>query len=210
MATSEFNYLKGLFKGAKLKHATKALSFMLQYHGEQKRNDGSPYYVHPVKVAAHLAALDLFKNDPITLDVLMTGALLHDILEDTAVTEEELTREFSAEITAVIVLLTKYKGYDNNEYYLKIRTNLLSALIKIADRCNNVSTMSGVFKKPRLEKYLQETDTMVKPLIRYVRDNFPDVSNPVVTMNYHIESVTNAIKVMLPLMANEIPIDKAE
>ena len=200
MDKSEFNYLKGLCKGLGLYNATKAMSFILCHHDGQMRNDGSPYYVHPVKVASHLVSLNLYENDLTTLDILITGALLHDILEDTNVTADEITKEFTDEICVVVKCLTKTPDLTDEGYYNGIRGNILASLIKISDRCNNVSTMAGVFSKERLEKYIEETNTLVKPLIRYTRDNNPGISNQVVNMSYHIKSVISAIEVMLPLM----------
>ena len=195
----EYNYLKGWCKGTELNKATKALAFIYHHHCGQTRDDGSPYFAHPVKVAQHLATLFLFKEKN-TLDVLLAGALLHDILEDTDVTYDEIENEFSAEIAIVVRLLTHPDSMSNEEYYQKIQTNLLASLIKIADRCHNVSTMAGVFTKARLEKYVDETNTLVRPLIRFIRDNHPEVSSQVVCMSYHIKSVINAIKIILPLM----------
>jgi len=203
MATSEYNYLKGLCKGSGLHNATKALAFILEHHGEQKRDDGSPYYAHVVKVASHLVSLNLFNDDREKLDVLISGALLHDVLEDTDVTAELLAKTFNEEITCVVQYLTKTGDLTNDGYYNNIRKNLLASLIKISDRCNNVSTMAGVFSKARLIRYVEETNTVVKSLIRHVRDNNPEISNQVVNMSYHIKSVVSAIEVMLPLMKDD-------
>ena len=63
--------------------------------------------------------------------------------------------------------------------------------------------MAGVFNKTRLQKYVDETNEVVKPLIRYIRDNYPPVSEKVVCMSYHIKSVIMAIEVMLPLMKDD-------
>jgi predicted RecB family nuclease len=60
--------------------------------------------------------------------------------------------------------------------------------------------MAGVFDKERLQKYVSETNDVVRPLIRYIRDNYPAVSDKVVCMSYHIKSVVTAIEVMLPIM----------
>ena len=202
MATSEYNYLKGLCKGLRLNNATKALAYMLKYHEGQERNDGSPYYVHPVKVATHLASLNLFENDLYMLDILLAVAILHDIIEDTKVTREILEKEFNKDIAISVELLSKIKTkmFSDETYYENIKANLIAALVKIADRCNNVSTMAGVFTKERLNKYVIETNDLVIPLIRYIRDYYPVVSNQVVAMSYHIKSVISAIEVMLPLM----------
>lgn len=202
MLTSEYNYLKGYCKGLGLNNAVKALSFILKHHEGQTRNDGSPYYVHPVKVASHLVSLNLF-SDLETLDTLISGAILHDVVEDTDVTLEQLAKVFNNAIANVVKLLTKYKGISTEIYYNDIKTDLIASLIKIADRCNNVSTMAGVFGKARLQKYVKETNEVVKPLIRYTRDNHPEVSDQVVCMSYHIKSVITAIEIMIPLMADQ-------
>lgn len=201
--TGEFNYLKGFCKGFGLYNATKAMALILKYHGNQTRNDGSPYYIHPVKVALHLVALNIFHDDKEQLDILISGALLHDVLEDTKIQVEELRREFNDDIANVVILLTKTKEMSNEVYYDNIKKSLLSSLIKISDRCNNVSTMAGIFNKKRLQKYVDETNGIVKSLIRHTRDTYPQISNQVVNMGYHIDSVIHAIEVMLPLLSEK-------
>jgi GTP pyrophosphokinase len=199
----EFGYVKGFCQGQGLAHSVKALSFMYRHHGSQTRNDGTPYFTHPLKVANNLIALNFFVEDTFIRDVLISSAILHDILEDTSVTAQELTKEFCPEITEVVLLLTKTDELSNEDYYANIRFSLLASLVKIADRCHNVSTMAGVFNKKRLVKYVKETEEMVKPLIRHVRDNNPPISQQVVQMSYHIKSVIGAIEVMIPLMPDE-------
>ena len=193
-ATSEYNYLKGFCKGMGLSNSTKAFSFILKQHGDQKRNDGSPYYVHPVKVASQLISLGVYHDDLKKLDVLITGALLHDVLEDTKATAEQITDNFNEEITSVVQFLTKTKDMSNEFYYDRIKENLPASIIKIADRCNNISTMAGVFDRARLQRYVDETNVQIKPLIRHVRDNNPDISHQIVNMSYHIKSVLSALE----------------
>lgn len=200
VTNAEFNYLKGYCKGAKLHNSVKAMSYILLNHKGQTRNDGQPYYVHPVKVAAHLVSLNLFEDDSFTLDTLLSSALLHDVLEDTPVTYNELCEEFNNDIAHVVNLLTKTEDLSNFDYYDRIRENLLASLVKIADRCHNVSSMAGVFCKPRLQRYVTETKEVVQPLIRHLRDNYPEVSNQVVVIGYHIKSVLSAIEVMIPII----------
>jgi GTP pyrophosphokinase len=155
-------------------------------------------------VANHLLSLGLFSDDIKTLDVVISSAILHDVLEDTSVTVAQLSDEFSTEIATVVNLLTKTADMTNEVYYGNVRMCLISSLIKIADRCNNVSTMAGVFDKERLQKYVIETNDVVRPLIRHTRDNYPAVSDKVVCMSYHIKSVITAIEVMLPMMQGKV------
>ena len=204
MATSEYNYLKGFCQGRGLYNATKAFAFILEHHGDQTRHDGGPYYAHPVKVATHLISLGMFHDDLEKLDTLIAGALLHDVLEDTGVTIEMLSEQFSEEIALIVQYLTKTEGITNEVYYENVRKSLLASVIKISDRCNNVSTMAGVFSKSRLQRYIDETNSYIKPLIRYVRDYNPEISHQVVNMSYHIKSVLNAIEVMLPFMESKV------
>ena len=195
-AANEYNYLKGWCKGSGLMHATKALAFIQRHHAGQERNDGSPYYAHPVKVAQHLASLELFTDKEI-LDTLLTSALLHDILEDTSVTHDVIVNEFSGDIAEVVRLLTKTKDLSNEDYYKAIRGNLLASLVKIADRCHNVSTMLGVFSKARLVKYIKETNELVRPLARHIRDYYPEVSNKVTVINFHIKTAVTMAEIFV-------------
>ena len=82
----------------------KAYEYASYAHSYQIRASGDPYLVHCVSVAKNLAEL---KIDPATI----AAALLHDILEDTLVTEQELIKEFGEEVVSLVKGVTKLNKY---------------------------------------------------------------------------------------------------
>ena len=83
-----------------LRLVSKAYNYALSYHGDQKRKSGEPYIIHPLNVANILAGLSL---DTATV----CAALLHDVVEDTKATREDLIKEFGKEITEIVDGVTK-------------------------------------------------------------------------------------------------------
>ena len=73
----------------------KAYNFAKEKHGEQLRKSGEPYIIHPVQVAYTLAELELD-------DSTVCAALLHDVVEDTDVTNQDLINEFGTEIAEMV------------------------------------------------------------------------------------------------------------
>ena len=73
----------------------KAYNYSVKYHGEQRRRSGEPYIIHPLSVAYVLADIGLDDNT-------ICAALLHDIVEDTEVTDADLRKDFSDEIAEMV------------------------------------------------------------------------------------------------------------
>ena len=87
-------------KIADIKTVTRAYNYALQYHGAQKRKSGEPYIIHPLNVANILAGLGM---DTTTV----CAALLHDVIEDTEATRQDLIKEFGKEVTEIVDGVTK-------------------------------------------------------------------------------------------------------
>lgn len=78
----------------------KAYNFAVLHHGDQKRKSGEPYIIHPVQVAYILSTLGMD-------DSTICAALMHDLAEDTDVTIEDISNEFSPEIAEMVNGVTK-------------------------------------------------------------------------------------------------------
>lgn len=128
---------------------TKAFDFSKNAHRTQERNSGEPYFNHLFEVARNLARMNA---DPVTI----AAGLLHDVLEDTNVTEEELTKEFGPEIVFLVQGVTKlghlkYKGVVRHaeslrKFFIASAHDIRVVIIKLADRLHNISTLQHVPK----------------------------------------------------------------
>jgi (p)ppGpp synthase/HD superfamily hydrolase len=99
-------------------------------HAGQFRNDGAtPYIVHPEAVANKLEG-----------HLLKAVAFLHDVLEDTDVTVEDLkSLGFSRDVIEAVVVLTKVKGQSYDEYLERVKSNHFAKMVKIVDMISNLN-----------------------------------------------------------------------
>jgi broad specificity phosphatase PhoE len=105
----------------------KALEFATKAHGDDKRRDGKPYITHPVAVAKLL-------DD--ALDKVV--ALLHDTIEDTDVTRDDIDSIFGENVAKTVEVLTHKKGEDYFEYINRIKHHPMATRVKIADLTHNL------------------------------------------------------------------------
>ena len=128
----------------------RAYVYAMKAHGNQKRASGDLYFSHPLEVAAILTELKLD-------DATISAALLHDVIEDTDVTRDEIDQKFGKEIGDLVDGLTKIKKLDlvtkkaeQAENFRKllvaISSDIRVLLIKLADRLHNMRTLGH--KKP--------------------------------------------------------------
>lgn len=150
MAHKELIYLKGYAKGKGYNALLKAIHIANTLHKEQWRRDGSPYIVHPTRVATHLASLG------ISHEHALAAAMLHDVIEDCGVSAQTLTliHGVPKDVVDIVELLSYNRSPSKDNYYTGISKNRFATIIKIADRCNNVSTMAGTFDKDKVKEYI--------------------------------------------------------
>jgi GTP pyrophosphokinase len=200
MSYETFVDLRGFARGRKLFETLKAINVAEKLHRGQKRKSGEDYIEHPIMVAAELVALGI--DDDHTL----AAAVLHDVIEDCKVTSKQLIDEYGIHpVTAEYIdILSKKEGMSTNLYYTGIRKYLATMLIKIADRCHNVSTMAGVFTNKKIGEYVEETETHVYILCSYCTDEYPQYADQIYVMKYHIISLCNMAKAFLSKQNMEV------
>ena len=197
-ADKMYTYLRGYATGAGMKETLKALTFARSRHEGQLRKSGDPYIVHPLTIACN--ALSLGLRD----DNLIAAALLHDVVEDCGVEIEALPVNYN--VRRIVGLLTFHvcdnetKEEAKKRYYNNIATNREATLIKLLDRCHNVSNMAGTFSQAKLEEYIEETETYVMPLIRKAKLAYPEDSDVLFVLKYHITSVVDSISATMQML----------
>jgi guanosine-3',5'-bis(diphosphate) 3'-pyrophosphohydrolase len=145
----------------------KAYVYAMQKHGHQKRASGDPYFSHPLEVAAILTEMHL---DEATIVV----ALLHDTIEDTTATRQEIDQLFGPDIGRLVEGLTKLKKLDLvskkaeqaenlRKLLLAISEDVRVLLVKLADRLHNMRTLDHVPESKRL-RIAEETMEIYAPL----------------------------------------------
>ena len=159
----------------------KACVLMFEAHKNDLDKGGYPYVFHPFYLTTQM-------EDEASTCV----ALLHDVIEDTDTDINQLMVSESAR--EAIVLLSKTESYNNADYYNGIKDNKIALLVKVIDRCNNVSHMASGFKENKIRQYIAETEEYVYPLIKYGQDMYPDHSGNLFVLKYHIKSVIESLK----------------
>lgn len=145
-----------------------ALALAVERHaGQTRKGRAEPYAVHPVRTALILRELAEQKSA-----VMMCAALLHDLVEDTATTLDEIEDRFGPQVADLVRALTfpprkegESKHARNLRYFEHLRWEGRDAQIaKSADRLDNVLTMEGAFTPERAAEYLRETRDALIPL----------------------------------------------
>lgn len=112
----------------------KAMKFAQAAHQHQKRDDGQPYIVHPRQVAE---IMSMATDDP----EILAAAWLHDVVEDTPFTEQDLRGIFGDRITDLVMEVT-HETTDWGEHYFPRLHSLDGVRLKLADRMSNLSSMA--------------------------------------------------------------------
>ena len=134
----------------------KAYEFALARHGDQKRRSGEPYIQHPIEVAYICAQL---QSGPSTI----AAAFLHDVIEDTETTIEEVEREFGSDVSMIVDALTKiqrmklshmtaedFEAEDHRKIFLGMAKDVRVIIVKLADRLHNMRTLESLSETRQL------------------------------------------------------------
>ena len=160
-------YLKGLNPNYDLELIKKAYLTAATMHNGQLRKSGEPYIIHPVETAKILAQLGMDEQT-------IVAGLLHDVVEDTPYTEEQLTEEFGSEVTLLVdgvtklgnlVFETKEEAQAENmrKMFLAMSKDIRVLIIKLSDRLHNMRTID--YMPPnKIKEKCRETLEIYAPL----------------------------------------------
>ncbi len=161
----------------------KAYAFAVRAHERQKRMYGEPYFIHPFATGKNLAELGMSATT-------ISAGLLHDTLEDTSVTAEELEKNFGKEILFLVEGVTKlgqikYRGMTRHteslrKLFVAMSQDIRVLIIKLCDRLHNMQTLQFVPKEKQL-RIATETLEIYAPLayrlgIRKVQRSLEDIA----------------------------------
>lgn len=171
MVTRQFQLIERILAydpGADEEMLNRAYVFSMRAHGQQKRASGDLYFSHPVEVAGILANMKLDTATIVT-------ALLHDTLEDTLTTPEEIERNFGNPILRLVDGVTKLSRLEMQsdrvrqaenfrKLLLAMSEDLRVLLVKLADRLHNMRTLQSIADPERRRRIALETMEIFAPL----------------------------------------------
>lgn len=196
-----YTRVKAFAQAEKLSNTLCALEFMKKAHSGQYRKPSKhatkqvAYINHPLTMACHAHALGICDDE------ILAAILLHDVVEDTAVAFDDLPVD--VQVKEIVKLLTfkklddKTKAESKQLYYSNITKNEKASIVKIIDRCNNVSTMACSFTDEKLIEYINETEVYIMPLITYIQNHYPQYCDAAFVIQYHITALLETIKSLL-------------
>src|ERR671917_627712 len=146
----------------------RAYVFSMKAHGSQKRASGDPYYSHPIEVAGILTDLHLDDETIVT-------AILHDTIEDTVATHEEIERLFGPSVARLVdgvTKLSRIEAQSENEraaenlrkFLLALSDDIRVLLVKLADRLHNMRTLHHIPSEDKRRRIARETMDIYAPL----------------------------------------------
>ena len=159
--------IEELYAGEEGERLKNAYTYAQRAHDGQKRASGEPYIIHPCEVAKVLMNLGM---DAATI----SAALLHDVIEDTSATEEDIEREFGSEILQLVGGVTKlekieFKSQEEAEaenfrkIFVAMAKDIRVIIIKLADRLHNMRSLNFLSRERQL-KMARETLDIYAPL----------------------------------------------
>ena len=141
----------------------KAYKLAVKAHGDQRRKSGEPYIIHPLWAAIILADLEMDKET-------IAAGMLHDVVEDTKFTEEDIRREFGDEVALLVDGVTKLgrlsyssdklevQAENLRKMFLAMAKDIRVIIIKLADRLHNMRTLQFMTPAKQKEKAKETMD----------------------------------------------------
>ena len=158
-------------------------------HEGQMRDEGTPYIVHPVRVAVSLVdELEIYSPR------LVSSALLHDVIEDSPVTRRQIAEMFGEEIAEIVWLLTKFDDVSLPAYLAAIEaaSDTGAAIVKLCDRLDNLRFLAHSPKAEKKRRYIRTTTDYYLPMAaRTNKYLYDEISRWLEEARNHVKGVTS-------------------
>jgi (p)ppGpp synthase/HD superfamily hydrolase len=128
-------------------------------HSGQVRDEGTPYILHPLRVA-----ISLIDELGICSPTLICAALLHDVIEDSNITREQIAEALGEDVARIVWLLTKFEDMSLADYLAAIEIESGALLVKLCDRLDNLRFLSRSPKTEKKMRYIKATERYYLPL----------------------------------------------
>ncbi|MDY6344036.1 MAG: helix-turn-helix domain-containing protein, partial [Sphaerochaetaceae bacterium] len=172
-----YAFIRSFAQGSGARQTAAALPYARKMHaGQYRKGNGKvPYIYHPLLMSCHALALQLHEDD------LIAALLLHDVCEDCLDGNGKRIQPEDLPVGPVarqaVRLVTKpeerHAGWEK-AYYAAISGNRIATIVKVLDRCNNISLMAGGFSRQKMAQYIAETETYVMPLLDVLKRRYEE------------------------------------
>lgn len=184
-----------------IKEIQKGLYYARKYHGSQMRQSGEPYYSHPIEVAILLAEFTAHEAPKLYKSYMINVALLHDTIEDTSLTHENISKIFGKNIADQVESLTRIKPHgkisSGEMLNLLIQEQKYDmALIKVFDRLHNLQTINAKSFEKALKTVKETVESflliaayleirtieqqLLNVCINFINQNFPSKQSEII------------------------------
>jgi GTP diphosphokinase / guanosine-3',5'-bis(diphosphate) 3'-diphosphatase len=153
--------LKSNLSEGELNQVSLAFEIADEAHRGQTRDEGTPYIVHPLRVAISLVdELDIHSPR------LVCAALMHDVIEDSSTTREDIAGLFGEPIAEIVWLLTKLEEVSLVEYLRRIEAESETGapVVKLCDRLDNLRSVVYTHKLEKKRRYVRTTEDLYLPM----------------------------------------------
>ena len=199
---SLYKYVENFAINNNFKESIVALPFMKEKHQGQYRNktwfareNNVEYINHPLSMAKHSIALGSYDDN------ILASILLHDVCEDCDVHCSDLPCNDIVKEVVKLLSYNKDSKLDKETlkeiYYTEISKNPIATIVKILDRCNNISNMAASFHDTRLINYINDTQMYVFPLLEHIYSGHMLSESQIFLLQYQMFSIIESIKNMI-------------
>lgn len=158
-------------------------------HEGQMRDEGTPYIIHPVRVAVSLVdELEIYSPS------LVSSALLHDVIEDSPVTRRQIAKIFGEEVAEIVWLLTKFDDVSLPAYLnaIEAASDTGAAIVKLCDRLDNLRFLAHSPRAEKKRRYIHTTEAFYLPLAaRTNKYLYDEISRWLEEARNHVKGVTS-------------------